>query len=357
MQHILLWLALFLALGFEFVNGFHDTANAVATVIYTRTLKPVTAVLWSGIWNFIGALTSSGAVAYAIIDLLPPYLMNSHSTAGVSVIFSFLISAIIWNLGTWWMGLPVSSTHTLVGAVVGAGMAATGIISNSGITHGINWVEVGRIGIALMVSPLIGFVLGYGGMRVVRLLPARDTAPRSADMPPPARMRVVLLLTSMGVSFAHGSNDGQKGMGIIMLILFGLFPEAYTLDPTHNAIPFWVKLLVAVVLSLGTMIGWRRVVTTVGEKIGREHMTYRQGAAAELVTMATILASDHFGLPVSTTHVLSSGVAGTMLASHSGVQAKTIRAIALAWVLTLPVSILTGAAAVSATLFLVSLVF
>ena len=352
MQHALLWLALFLALGFEFINGFHDTANAVATVIYTKTLKPIWAVLWSGAWNLIGALTSSGAVAYGIINLLPPDLMDSHSVPGVAVIFSFLISAILWNLGTWWFGLPISSSHTLIGSIVGVGIAASLILPEGGVAHGINWGQLKMAGISLLVSPIVGYLLSYALMKVAkRLNVGVNRPPPELDKPPPRRMRAFLLLTSLGVSFAHGSNDGQKGMGIVMLVLFGLFPHDYSLDPAQGGIPFWVKLIVAIVLGLGTMVGWKRVVTTIGERIGREHLTYRQGAVAELVAACTIFAADRFGLPVSTTHVLSSGVAGTMIANHSGVQRKTIRNIALAWVLTLPVCVMLGAAVVSGMLF------
>ncbi len=355
MQHALLWLALFFALGFEFINGFHDTANAVATVIYTKTLRPIWAVLWSGLWNFAGALSSTGAVAYGIIRLLPPELMDSHSISGIAVIFSFLISAIIWNLGTWWFGLPISSSHTLIGSIMGVGIAASLILPQGDIAHGINWDQLGQALLALLVSPLVGFGISYLLMLLAkRLNVGVNRPPPDLDKPPPARMRAFLLLTSMGVSFAHGSNDGQKGMGIIMLVLFGLFPHDYHLDPATNAIPFWVKMIVAVMLGLGTMIGWKRVVTTIGERIGREHLTYRQGAVAELVAACTIFTSDRFGLPVSTTHVLSSGIAGTMIANHSGVQRRTIRNIALAWVLTLPVCVLLGAAVLSGVLLLVT---
>ena len=355
MQQVFLWAALFLALGFEFINGFHDTANAVATVIYTKTLRPLWAVLWSGLWNFAGALTSTGAVAYGIINLLPPDLMDSHSISGVAVIFSFLISAIIWNLSTWWFGLPISSSHTLIGSIMGVGIAASLILPQGSGTSGINWDQAELALLSLLISPLIGFVFSYGLMKLATTFKVGiNRPPPVLDQPPPARMRAFLLATSMGVSFAHGSNDGQKGMGIIMLVLFGLFPHDYHLDPATNGIPFWVKLIVAVTLGLGTMVGWKRVVTTIGERIGREHLTYRQGAVAEMVAACTIFAADRFGLPVSTTHVLSSGVAGTMIASHSGVQRRTIRNIALAWVLTLPVCVLLGAAVLSGVLLLVS---
>ncbi len=355
MGNALLWLALFLALGFEFINGFHDTANAVATVIYTRTLKPVWAVLWSGVWNFAGALTSTGAVAYGIINLLPPALMNSHSVPGIAVIFSFLISAILWNLGTWWLGLPISSSHTLIGSILGVGIAASLLLPEGGVLHGINWRQFEQAALSLLISPLAGFSFSYVAMKLAKVLNVGvNRPPPNLDGPPPPMMRAFLMLTSMGVSFAHGSNDGQKGMGIIMLVLFGLFPRDYKLDPETNVLPFWVKLIVAVMLALGTMVGWKRVVTTIGERIGREHMTYRQGAVAEAVTALTILAADGYGLPVSTTHVLSSGVAGTMIANHSGVQRRTIRNIALAWVMTLPVCIVLGAAVLSGVLLLVT---
>jgi inorganic phosphate transporter, PiT family len=463
LPYFLLGLALLIALGFEFVNGFHDTANAVATVIYTHALEPHVAVVWSGLWNFIGVLTSSGAVAFAIITLLPVELILRVSQgAGFSMVFALLIAAILWNLATWWRGLPASSSHTMIGSIIGVGVANQLMHGASG-TSGVDWEQVTKVFKALLFSPLVGFA----GAALVFLLfkfalrdPRLYEAPKGTE-PPPFYIRALLVLTCTGVSFAHGSNDGQKGMGLIMLILVGTVPTAYALNHTVNAsqvqtfaavsqqvistlnnyidpnatvadpgpelesfistrkfsattmlalqqivgdirneatryrslgavpagmqanvrnqmyltsetlrllpkygpkmsdgdirilknykgildnatkfIPTWVKVAVALALGLGTMIGWKRIVVTVGEKIGKTHLTYAQGASAELVAMFTILAADGYGLPVSTTHVLSSGVAGTMAANKSGLQVSTLRDIALAWVFTLPVAAL-----------------
>jgi PiT family inorganic phosphate transporter len=463
MPFVLLGLALLVALGFEFVNGFHDTANAVATVIYTHSLEPHVAVVWSGFWNFAGVLFSTGVVAFGIISLLPVELiLQVGSTAGFSMVFALLVAAIIWNLGTWYFGLPSSSSHTLIGSIIGVGIANQMMSVKTG-TSGVDWVQAANIGKSLLLSPIVGFVCAALLLLIVKkLLPRRDlyVAPEGAT-PPPLWIRALLVLTCTGVSFAHGSNDGQKGMGLIMLILIGTVPTAYALNhavtarqtqdfiavsheadrvlsahvegtasigdprdevaeyvrtrqftpntmlalrqivndisnelgiyhelrgvpqdkvrnfrndmyivsealrlmkksgtPTFSAseaatlgnyqkhidgatkfIPGWVKVAVALALGLGTMIGWKRIVVTVGEKIGKEHLTYAQGAAAEITAMLTIGAADAYGLPVSTTHVLSSGVAGTMAANGTGLQWGTVRNLAMAWILTLPASI------------------
>jgi inorganic phosphate transporter, PiT family len=476
---VFLFVALGLALSFEFVNGFHDTANAVATVIYTNTLPPYVAVVWSGLWNLIGVLTSTGAVAYGIIALLPVELViNIGSSAGFAMVFALLLSAIIWNLGTWYLGLPASSSHTLIGSIMGVGLANSLMSPGHAFGEGVNWAQAKNIGLSLIVSPLVGFCCAALLLLLAKAFikrPELFVAPPK-DKAPPIWIRGLLVLTCTGVSFAHGSNDGQKGMGLLMLILIGVVPGAFALkmntdeaaihriaaesglitaalqqnaataaantsDPVtevssylkegakHTVIPFtamaalnqsisskltnvrtfsdlpetdrrslrtdvflvgeglgkliksnqvsdpamskqfstyksdldgltkyiptWVKIAVAIALGLGTMIGWKRIVVTVGEKIGKAHLTYAQGASAELVAMCTIEAADHFGLPVSTTHVLSSGVAGTMLANHSGLQTKTLRNLLLAWVLTLPVCIFLGATLFSGGLFIV----
>jgi len=353
--YLLLGVALLTALGFEFVNGFHDTANAVATVIYTHSLDPRVAVVWSGIWNFIGVLMSSGAVAFSIVALLPAELiLKADPGTRFSMIFALLVAAILWNLGTWYRGLPVSSSHTMIGSVLGVAIAYQ-LRNGHSTLSGIDWSQVVKVFKALVFSPLIGFAMAF----VLYLLfkwvlrdPRLFKAPEGAN-PPPFYIRVLLILTCTGVSYAHGSNDGQKGMGLIMLILVGTVPTAYAVNTgilatsTHS-IPFWVKVAVALALGLGTMVGWKRIVITVGEKIGKEHLTYAQGAAAELTAMATILGASSYGLPVSTTHVLSSGVAGTMTASGSGMRMTTIRNIAMAWFLTLP-----AAALLSGLLFVI----
>ncbi|MGY4396002.1 PiT family inorganic phosphate transporter [Sphingomonas sp. UYAg733] len=460
---ILLFVALLIALAFEFVNGFHDTANAVATVIYTNAMPANVAVVWSGFFNFLGVLLSTGAVAFGIVSLLPVELiLQVGSNAGFAMVFALLLAAIAWNLATWWLGIPSSSSHTLIGSIIGVGVANAMMHGKSG-TSGVDWSKAAEIGQALLVSPLIGFAVAallFLAMKLLIRNKALYQEPRPG-VPPPLWIRSLLIFTCTGVSFAHGSNDGQKGMGLIMLILIGTVPTAYalnravpakysvdfhmnsvgatdtlggpaagaspkaarnvvtnyiadkqftpatvpalatlirdvdqkvteygsftkvpaaavgnirndmylaseaikrlnkdknaglseasgktlatykeSLDAGTRFIPTWVKIAVAFALGLGTMVGWKRIVVTVGEKIGKTHLTYAQGAAAELVAMGTIFGADHLGLPVSTTHVLSSGVAGTMAANGSGLQMSTIRNMLMAWVLTLPVSIL-----------------
>jgi len=467
LPYILLLVALLIALGFEFVNGFHDTANAVATVIYTHSMPAEFAVMWSGFFNFLGVLLSSGAVAFGIVSLLPVELiLQVSSGAGFAMVFALLIAAIIWNLGTWYFGLPASSSHTLIGSIIGVGVANAVMRGRDG-TSGVDWGKATEIGYALLLSPLFGFICAAVLLLLLKMIvrnPSLYKAPEG-NAPPPLWIRGLLIATCTGVSFAHGSNDGQKGMGLIMLILIGTVPTAYALnralpesqvaqfqktsdaaakviaakgaghsiigDPrpavtqyvaqrkisegtypslavlvkdvgdqvarygslskvpaeavgntrndmyltseairflmkdkendlnkddvtTLNAykgsldaatkfIPTWVKIAVAIALGLGTMIGWKRIVVTVGEKIGKSHLTYAQGASAELVAAATIGAADVFGLPVSTTHVLSSGVAGAMAANGSGLQMATIRNLLMAWVLTLPAAIMLSA--------------
>jgi len=481
LQLFALLCALVLALAFEFVNGFHDTANAVATVIYTNTLPPWIAVTWSGICNLTGVLHSAGTVAFGIISLLPVELvMSVGSAAGFSMVFSLLISAIVWNLGTWYLGLPASSSHTLIGSILGVGLMHS-LMNSGGFMGGVNWDQARAIGLSLVVSPLVGF---FGAALLFLLLKALVHKPALYDAPdakkaPPWWIRGILCLTCTGVSFAHGSNDGQKGMGLIMLILIGIIPGMYALDLstkpgsigqlaamtqstavlikkrtgeksmdrdaaarllarylkpggsfssdilaalaeenneistmlvgqnslaglsenqrntlrreiiltsetidklnkgnklsaaeagvlmnykseldlTTKFIPVWVTVAVALALGFGTMIGWKRIVVTVGEKIGKSHLTYAQGASAETVAMITIGLADRWGLPVSTTHVLSSRVAGTMAANRSGLQSATLRNLLLAWVLTLPVCVFLGAMFFAGALLLSTRVF
>jgi len=510
-QVALLIVALVIAFGFECINGFHDTANAVATVIYTKSLKPTPAVIWSGIWNFIGVHAGGIGVAFSIVHLLPvDLLVNIKTGKGLAMVLALLLAAIIWNFATWYRGLPASSSHSLIGSIMGVGMM-NAWLEHGSLSKGINWHKASEVGAALLLSPLIGFGLAAGLLLVLqKLVPAKELyEPPKDDRPPPWWIRGILIGTCTGVSFAHGSNDGQKGMGLIMLVLIGIVPAAYaldmgsgggeiaavtaaarelekelsakplvdwmaalkaehlastrveqmmkspsageferdravsaaiepyatfdfyrphsavdqvldpypradavlaTLDPlplarqvvaaldgkssfhalddedrwqvrTHlvelgasvrtlvhyfgdrmaedrrkvlkslagqlaapvEYVPEWVKMGVALCLGLGTMVGWKRIVVTVGEKIGKTHLTYAQGAAAELVAATTIGMADFGGLPVSTTHVLSSGVAGTMWANKSGIQPETVREIALAWILTLPVAMALSA--------------
>jgi len=459
--------ALAFVLAFEFINGFHDTANAVATVIYTKAMPPHLAVIASGIFNFLGVLLGGVGVAYAIVHLLPvDLLLDLDSGRGLAMVFAMLAAAIAWNLGTWYFGIPASSSHTLIGAILGVGLA-NALIYELPVGDGVNWGKALDIGLSLVISPLAGFVvaalllLGFKKRYAASKMHKTPEQRRTLDgkKHPPFWNRLVLVLSAMGVSFVHGSNDGQKGIGLIMLVLIGIVPAKFVLDPAstpyqvqrtydaaahlsdfylrnehalgeylalHNAprahdlpptfhcdphdtlatiqavrnnlngvrnyndlppearirvrryllclddtarkvanltdlparektdlkrlradltatteyAPIWVIVAVALALGIGTMVGWRRVVQTVGEKIGREGMTYAQGMAAQITAASAIGIANVFSLPVSTTHVLSSGVAGTMVARRVGLQQNTVRTILMAWVLTLPASML-----------------
>ena len=464
-----LLLALAFVLTFEFINGFHDTANAVATVIYTKAMPPHLAVILSGCFNFLGVLLGGVGVAYAIVHLLPVELLISTNTAyGLVMVFSMLSAAIAWNLGTWYFGIPASSSHTLIGSILGVGLA-NALIADIPLSTGVNWQKAIDIALSLLLSPAAGFIVAaliLLGLKWLRRESKMHTNPDQrlsidGKKHPPFWNRLVLVLSAMGVSFVHGSNDGQKGIGLIMLVLIGIVPAKFVLDlnsttyqiertrdaaqhlsefytrnndslneylalgkngttelpkkfrcdvkltePTIAALlksldgvtdynsmaqqdrtqvrryllclddtakkvsklkelpkrevadldklrkdltatteyaPFWVIIAVAMALGLGTMIGWKRVVLTVGEKIGKQGMTYAQGMSAQITAAIAIGMANIYSLPVSTTHVLSSGVAGTMVANKSGLQLGTVRTILMAWVLTLPATIALSA--------------
>jgi inorganic phosphate transporter, PiT family len=438
---LIFFICLLAVVGFEFVNGFHDTANAVATVIYTRALKPMVAVPWSGTFNFLGVLTGGVAVAMGILKLLPlNEIMALPVQVGACFVLAVLLASIVWNLGTWYLGIPCSSSHTLIGAMIGAGLAFTFYYGGSGV----NWSKAGEIGMSLILSPLFGFgaaILLMFFLKNVLKANALFHIPQGENDRPPILIRLLLITTCTLVSFFHGSNDGQKGVGLLMLILIAFLPASFALDrsipdstllayldnteqviqrslatqpsnaaafnqldssvltlrtqishktgaasseifklrkeiqtvvkqtnalvtakgnnlpdadkatltkvsqgltKTTDYAPIWVIATISLSLGIGTMIGWKRIVVTIGEKIGKEHLNYAQGATAEIVAASTIGLSTWFGLPVSTTHVLSSGIAGAMMASKgsSNLNGGTLRNIALAWILTLPVSIL-----------------
>ncbi|NBT62260.1 MAG: anion permease [Planctomycetia bacterium] len=377
MSLLFLLFALTIAFGFEFINGFHDTANAVTTVIYTKSLPATPAVIYSGFLNFLGVMVGGTSVAFSIVNLLPvDLLIDASGGKALVMVLSLLIGGIIWNLGTWFIGLPVSTSHTLIGSILGVGIVNSWM--NGDGLGGLNWGQVATVMMALVISPLLGFVLAAFGLLAMKLV-IRDQrlyTPPVDNNPPPSWIRAILILTCGGVSFAHGSNDGQKGMGLILLVLIGFMPVYYAMDilvvalgklekttpeiskailPLKHVIkssiefiPLWVVIGVALSLGVGTTIGYKRIVITVAEKIGKTHLTFGQGAVAEAVTAATILGAVFFHMPVSTTHVLSSGIAGTMAANNSGVQFETCRKILLAWVFTLPASII-----LSGTLFIV----
>lgn len=317
-------LAILLALGFDFVNGFHDTANAVATVIYTKALKPTVAIVMSGVLNFLGAVLVGTAVAKVITKIIP------QDRVTLTIVVAVLAAAVIWNLLTWWYGLPVSSSHCLIGALTGAGVAANDF-------HGVDWHELTKVGMALLISPIVGFIAGAVLTWLALKFSGEKDNPGSSRQPHPRVMRWLHIMSSASVSFSHGSNDGQKTMGIITLILATHF-AAY--GYTAEKVPMWVMAGAALAIALGTIIGGWRVIRTVGTKISRERLSHSQGFGASMGTALIILAASHIGAPISTTHTLSSAVAGGTIPVYGAgkLNTKTMNLILMAWVLTLPVA-------------------
>ncbi|KAA9332956.1 inorganic phosphate transporter [Hymenobacter busanensis] len=442
---LLLLVCLVAACAFEFVNGFHDTANAVATVIYTNTLRPWVAVVWSAFWNFIGVFGGGITVAMGIVYLLPvESLVDQNIYHGIAMVGALILAAIIWNVGTWYYGIPASSSHALIGSILGVGIAYSLLPDSGGAA--VNWSKATETGIALLVGPLFGFTLTIILMFVLKRFVRNKAIFKEPHKrkPPPLWIRLILIGTCTAVSYFHGSNDGQKGVGLVMLILIGIVPFKFALDESKNPLdmrgslaqvelvmgrvnaaelapdeqkalaeiktqtnsldqifagktyvkelpeadrfrirkaillvynrakkimgservslspqdrsayenaiknmrsftdyaPWEVLLMVSLSLAVGTMVGWQRIVKTIGERIGKEHLTYAQGASSELVAAAMIGASTQLGLPSSTTHVLSSAIAGSMVANRGirNLNPQMVRNIALAWVLTLPVT-------------------
>lgn len=448
---IILGICLVTACIFEFINGFHDTANAVATVIYSKALKPIIAVMWSGMFNFLGVFLGGITVAMGIMNLLPASaLYDPNIYHSLSLILSLILTAIFWNFGTWYMGIPCSSSHTLLGSIFGVGIAFM-LLPDAG-NVALNWMKVKDAGLSLLISPLVGFGLSMGLMMLLKKLTKNNPVFFEHDETrthPPLGFRCLSIFTCTAISFAHGQNDGQKGVGLVMIILIALAPMKFAVDTSkspaelltnitaiesiisntasadlslenklscqlilyktqhiqellrgvsrldgtqgqvnynlrrdlssikqeatklftksieqpklplpaeqtkelkqHVAFikgyieyaPIWVILMISISLGLGTMIGWKRIVVTVGEKIGKTPLTYAQGASAELVGAMTIAVSSGLGLPVSTTHVLSSGIAGSMVAKNGfkNLRKRTVRNILTAWLITLPVTI------------------
>ncbi len=443
---IMLSVGFILVLAFEFSNGFHDTANAVATVIYTHSLTPVQAVVWSATWNFLGVVLGGIAVAYALVEILPPEVLSPpNGGTAVGMLIALFVTALGWNVVTWLFGIPNSSSHALIGSLVGIALASS--IRNRHLGQGVQWKAIFEVLEGLLFSPLLGFVLALLLFQLAkRFLHDKNLfAPPKEGKAPIWWMGGLLIATCTGVSFAHGTNDGQKSIGLIMLTIIGLLPATFGLNldtprqdlhalgermgeaktlierygddkktlgvdaagsiaarlaplddiealPKAERIglrndvyrvlaeletigetshvpkpdqekakalhketgtlvtyaPWWVRVLSAIALGVGTMIGYKRIVETLGERLGKQHLVPAQGAAAEIVAAALIGGAGVTGLPVSTTHVVTSGIAGTMVGSGAGVQGKVIWQIALAWVLTLPMTV-----AIAGGLFLV----
>ena len=445
---VLLIICLLLACFFEFINGFHDTANAVATVIYTNSLKPTVAVVYSGLLNFVGVMFGGIAVAMGIVNLLPmDVLVDANPYHGIAMILALMLSAIIWNFGTWYFGIPSSSSHTIIGSILGIGLSFYFLPGDYGLTA-VNWDKAKDTGLALLLSPLLGFSVAIVVMFLFKRIIKNETIYKEPipGKRPPIWIRMMLWLTCGLVSFFHGQNDGQKGVGLVMMILISVLPGYFALDTSINIqstsanmeyiqsmvlkadtmvlaakekkmrddvlhyaadfktkvagvfsaseiapmdrfnlrkdlikvtknceklisggnlslslneisklkkeikstkkifeyAPSWVVIMISLCLGLGTMVGWKRIVKTVGEKIGKQHMSYAQGASDEIVASLGIGLASWQGLPVSTTHMLSSGVAGSMVAKKGlkNLQKGTVKTIALTWLLTLPVTII-----------------
>jgi PiT family inorganic phosphate transporter len=455
----LLIFSLLLVMAFEATNGFHDAANAVATVIYTKSLKPVPAVVWSGFMNFLGVVIGGISVAYALVELLPAEVLSPPSGApAVAMLVSLFVAALFWNIGTWWFGLPNSSSHCLIGALIGVALG-NALIRDRSLQDGVHWSQVWNVLEALALSPILGCILSallYFGLR--KTAHDKNLYEPAGEHPPVWWMRGILILTCTGVSLAHGTNDGQKSIGLIMLTIIGLFPAMFALNPaatqsfnglpktvqnaaplierygddekakaleaaqrlqtaslpkpqapsfaslvsadqisdqqlalrsddakqrsnvrddvyqlisqlkhveeasgigaadkktaeglrkqlgdTVEYAPWWVRILSALCLGIGTMIGYRRIVTTLGQRLGNTHLTPAQGASAELVSTVLIGISGFTGLPVSTTHIVTSGIAGTMVSSGAGLRYGMLYRIAIAWLVTLPVTIAIAA--------------
>lgn len=435
-----------LVLAFEATNGFHDTSNAVATVIYTNTLRPVPAVIWSGIMNFIGVLVGGIAVAYALVGILPPDVLTPPNGApAVPMLVSLFVAALFWNILTWAFGIPNSSSHCIIGALIGVA-GSDALLHARSLSSGVDWKQIWTVLEGLAFSPILGFLLAGGlyGMLRRSVRHGELLEPPAGDKPPVWWLRGLLFLTCTGVSFSHGTNDGQKSIGLIMLTVIGLMPATFALNPNahdqlkqlgNNAAqaipliqqygddqkqsgvraaqalqgagdaipgeaqapvtaalsteqrairsqlrgdvyvvlselkhvsesagtdaaaktkakaltkkmgppvhyaPIWVRVLSALCLGVGTMIGYKRVVRTLGERLGKEHMTPGQGGSAELVGAVLIGVAGFTGLPVSTTHIITSGIAGTMVTGGQGLQGGMVSRIVMAWVFTLPATI------------------
>ncbi|QCI18531.1 inorganic phosphate transporter [Buchnera aphidicola (Aphis nasturtii)] len=471
---LFIFLALFFVLFYEAINGFHDTANAVSTLIYTRAMSANLAVIMSGIFNFLGVLLGGLTVAYAIVHLLPnDLLLNENPQHALAIVFSILLAAILWNLSTWYFCLPASSSHALIGAIIGVGLT-NAIYTGSSLVHALNISKILNVFISLILSPVIGLIISGSIIFVLRYITNKykkfnrihmtplEYEKSKGKKNPPLSIKIALILSSIGVSYAHGANDGQKGIGLIMLVLISIIPASFliNLNTTRNEIidtkntlnylykyysnnriniikknnnkklylnyshitknikeahillnnvydyknlniqkrfqlrhlllcisdnidqitsfdinkneknflyktkkeilktveyaPIWIILIIAFSLSIGTMFGWKRIVVTIGEKIGEKRMTYAQAMSAQITATFSIGIASYTGIPVSTTHILSSSVAGSMLADGDRIQKTTMKNIIVAWVLTLPISILISGFLYSIALFLIN---
>ena len=309
-----IWAVVLLALAFDYINGFHDTANAIATSVSTRAIAPKTAVMMAATLNFLGAMISTGVAKTIGGDIVTsPDMINGE------IIVAALVGAIFWNLLTWWYGIPSSSSHALIGGIIGAVMISVG-------SDALHVGGIGKIFVSLVASPILALILGYIVMKVLLFLFGRFSPIVLND-----RFRNMQLVSAALMSFSHGSNDAQKAMGIITLTLVasGHLP---TLD-----VPLWVKLACATAMALGTAAGGWKIIATVGSKIFK--LESINGFAADLNSALTIFTATLLHLPVSTTHVVSGSIMGVGTAMRvKAVNWSTARSMVFAWFITIPLS-------------------
>lgn len=436
----------------EACNGFHDVGGAIVAVIYSNALKPLQAVLMAASLNFIGVLVGGTAVAFSMVNLLPPGMVAGIDTLPeVSFFLALILSAVIWNLTTWYFGIPNSTTHTYIGAIMGVSFAHA-LVQNAGVLEGVNWHLGEHVMLALLLSPVLAFVLGLGVYALMKRLVRSEALfkPHDPHGRPPGPVKGLLIAGSAGISLMHGTNDGQKSIGLMLLVLIGIGPALFGIDrqaspetlraaeqaiqsieqvtrdaaaampaddpnravvedamkragqaktlfgniaslndmpddqvralrqelvflkreasvlskrgaasgvitpaqatqlkqdkealaPLLENVPFWLIVLSAACLGIGTAFGYRRIVRTLAEQMASEPMNAAHGTAAQLTTILSIGAADLTGMPVSTSQLNASGIAGAMKASGATLQGSTLQKIILTWLVTLPGSLL-----------------
>jgi PiT family inorganic phosphate transporter len=321
MTSVLLVLIIAIALFFVFINGFHDTANVVATTISTRALSPYQAIIIAAIFNFIGAFFGTGVATTISKGLLDASLVTH------TVLLSALIAAIIWNLLTWYFGIPSSSSHALIGALAGAGIATGG-------AHAVNYhTLVQKVIVPMVLSPLLAFFLALSIMIIgIIFLQKNNSKPRKTNN----FIRELQVLSTSLLSFSHGSNDAQKNMSIIVMALF-----SFGLLPSVTIIPTWVTVVCGLALALGTVSGGMKIIKTLSTRVAKLRPV--NGFSAELSSGLLIIGASHMGLPVSTTQAVSGSIMGAGYMGSSGVNWLVVRQMVIAWSLTLPSCILVGA--------------
>lgn len=307
-----------LALLFDFTNGFHDAANSVSTVVATRALPAKWAVWFSAFFNFAAVFVVGTAVANTVAKTVKP------GVSGIAVVFAALFAAIAWNYATWWVGMPSSSSHALIGGLVGAGLAAGGV-------DAISWPSVQKTVIAIVASPLVAFGIAFLAMFLIAGI--RKVFGLADNAKP---FKWLQLVSAAGVSFGHGANDAQKTMGVIAALLVSTGHLAAGADGSI-AVPAWVEFAAYGAIALGTIWGGWKIIETMGLKITTLHAS--SGVAANIGAVTSIFGATGLGVPISTTHAAASSVAGAGVGSGMGINLKVVGEMVLAWVVTLPTTI------------------